>query len=97
MAPSTEAVREWLRSLERDMVAGDFHRHAEMREALVAAAEEVERSTRGHLRDALYVDAIGAVSSPSRIPWRWVVAGAIGGVVGGVVAGLVIGAMLRKR
>jgi hypothetical protein len=90
-----EAVGEWLKSLERDATTSGpaFRRSAEMREALVAAAEEVDRATTllpdaTRFKNALYSDAIDVLgeSAPSPRPWLpWVIVSALGGILVGIL------------
>lgn len=94
-----EAVRAWLKSMEPEMRAGNFFRHAELREAVVAAGEEVERAAADaprarRLGRALYADALTAVGSSSSESWftrglPWIIAS--------LFAGMTIGAFLAKK
>lgn len=97
-----EAVGAWIRALEREASSGSpFYRSAEMREALVAAAEEVDKAAQAmpqaeRLRGALYADAIevlGAGDSGSRNLLPWIVAA----IFGGICVGLLVAPRLRSR
>ncbi len=77
-----EAIGAWLRSIEREVDEGAFHRAAELREAMIAAGEEVDAATRAtpaaeRLRGALYSDALDLIGGPAERPaasmWQWVV------------------------
>lgn len=87
-----EAIGAWIGSMAKEATAGDFHRSAEMREALISAAEEVEEASKAspekaRLRNALFEDALGAIGggelrlSPT-LPWI------LSGVLGGILLGL---------
>ena len=90
-----EAIGVWIKSMERDMERGNFHRAAEMREALIAAGEEVDLATKAEpkalrLRDALWTDAItvlGSSGSSNNLPW----------FIAAAAVGLAIGLWLRRR
>lgn len=87
-----EALRAWLRSMEPDIRNGTFDRHNELREAIVAAGEEINRAVEHvpaatRLRSALYSDAtniIGGWETPKSIV-PWIVAASLGGVVVGML------------
>ena len=101
---SAEAVAAWLGALgaEAEAAPESFHRVDEMREALVAAAREVDSAVRdagddeslAALRRALYRDA-ARVASPR--PWYrapatpWVAAG-----LGGILVGLLLASLARR-
>lgn len=93
-ARPTEAVRAWLKSMEPEVVGGDFSRHAELREALVAAGEEVERAAAAaapaseRLPRALYEDALGAIGTTSSL--RAFVPYLICGMIGGLAAAVLL-------
>ena len=87
-----EAIGAWLSSLETDYRGNpSFHRHAEMKEVLVAASEEVDKAARAmpgadRMRNALFTDAIdviGGNSPSSRLPWC--IAALLGGILVGVL------------
>ncbi len=91
-----EAVGAWMGSLERQLDSGQpFGRAAEMREALVAAAEEVDAAAAAtpaaeRLRSALFSDAletIGGTGGPAAHQsfLGWIVAAALGGILIGVL------------
>ena len=96
-----EAVGAWLEALSEE-AADDapFYRHAEAREALVAAAEEVQAATEQipraeRLQGALYLDALdriglgseGRSSLRAAVPW----------IVAASLAGILVGVFLRRR
>ena len=93
-----EAVGAWLKAMEREAAAGPFHRQAEMREALMAAAEEVDAAAVAapaaeRLRGALFSDAIDVIGGDTGgwRPWLpWLLVAGLGGVLIGVF-------MSRKR
>ncbi len=97
----TEAIGAWLKSLNEQIESGEpFFRSAEMREAVIAAGEQVHTAAKAaphqqRLRSALYADALEAIGSqdkkPSVVPW--IVCGAIGG---GILISLLV-LILRKR
>lgn len=86
-----EAVGAWLKSIASDIDEDvPFDRVAEMREAMIAAGEEVETATQSlpaaqRLRSALYSDALGSFGSQSTmnplLPWVL----ALGGVLVGIL------------
>lgn len=92
-----QAIHEWLKALEREANNGDpFHRSAEIREAIVAAGEEIDKAaadlpTATRLRTALYKDALGAIDAiggdakPSRNYLPWILTGVLGGIVIGML------------
>jgi len=100
-----DALSAWFASLAGDMGSEKaFHRQAELREALVAAAEEVDAAATAtgapsalRLRNALYSDAIDAIignDSPPVAPHSatsvvpWVVAAGLGGLTIGLLIAL---------
>lgn len=97
----TEAIGAWLKSLNEQVESGEpFFRAAEMREAVIAAGEEVHTAaeaspTAGRLRSALYADALDAIGTSDKKPpvWPWIVGGAIGG---GILISLLV-LLLRRR
>lgn len=90
-----EAVRAWIDSMAREVEEGKpYPRAAELRESVVAAAEEVDAAVREmpaahRLRGALYEDALGALTTTR--PWYahpavpWGVAVLLAGVLAGVL------------
>jgi hypothetical protein len=90
-----EAVRAWLKGISQDIGEdGSFTRAAEMREALIAAAEEVDAAVKAtpaaeRLRGALYSDALDVLGSAGPSGWRpylpWFVAAGLGGALIGVL------------
>lgn len=88
-----EAVGAWIRSMEPEILGGDFHRQAELREAVIAAAEEVdaavaEAPAASRLQGALYTDALDALGAQQKRPTSilpWVIAGVLGGILVGVI------------
>jgi len=93
-----EAVGAWLKSIERDMIGGDFQRENEAREALVVAAEEVDEAVKAvpkaaRFQTALYADALGALakgssSSDQRSFWPWLLAAGLSGLLVGILFNL---------
>lgn len=100
-----EAIAEWLRSLEESTTVGAagysenaLSRGHEAREAVVAAARELDLATRqmpaaSRLRSALYNDALTALGAdePGLPPNFWPWAAVVG------LAGVVIGLIIRRR
>ena len=96
-----EAIGEWLGCIE-EASTGGVPRVQEAREAVAAAAEELEHSAQSDsarkLRSALYSDAaiaLGgdrpATSAPeSPSPWPWIAGG-----LGGILLGILLGRFLR--
>ena len=94
----TEAVGAWISSIESDLASGDFHRHAEAREALVAAAEEVDSAVKTipkakRLRNALYIDALGALAQPESSDNIWPF---LAGILGGILVVVLINLRTRR-
>lgn len=99
---SAEAVQAWIRSLTSDGENGRT-RLSEMREAVVAAAEEVDAATEetkidgdatSRLRGALFSDALdllGAGAKPSRTWMSWAPWIAVG-----VTSGILVGVLLAR-
>ena len=88
-----EAVGAWIGSLARDLDSGEFHRTAEMREALVSAAEEVDAAARAspgaaRLRNALFEDALVAIGGQDHRTMMQVLPWVLSGVFGGILIGL---------
>lgn len=88
-----EAVGAWLDDLEQDATNDwNFTRTAELQEAVVAAAEEVNTAVRAtpaaaRLQRALYRDVLGSlnVRPPSNfVPWM------IASILGGILIGMMI-------
>lgn len=98
----TEAIGAWLKSLSEQAESGEpFFRSAEMREAVIAAGEEVDTAvqaspTAGRLRHALYSDALDAIAGQDKKPpvWPWIVGGVIGG---GILVSLLVLIFQRRR
>lgn len=90
-----EAVNQWIQSLERDVIGGDFHRTNELREAIIAAGEEIGAAANEstelqapQLRDAMLSDALHALTqSSSTLSRGWLVAAALGGILAGIYLG----------
>jgi hypothetical protein len=94
-----EAIGEWLRSLEESTVLGGVQRPHEAREAVAAAAEELDTAVglmpaASRLRPALYADALGALGTfgadERALPatfWPWTLVAALGGVLVGLLLG----------
>ena len=96
-----EAIAEWLRALEESTTLGAagnsenaLSRGHEAREAVVAAARELDLATRqmpaaGRLRSALYNDALTALGAddpglPANF-WPWMAVGTLTGIVLGLL------------
>lgn len=88
-----EAIGAWLQSLAGEAASGE-RCEAEMQEALLAAAEEVDEATKAtpaasRLRSALYTDALGIVSDTDKkslpIGLPWIIAAVLGGILFGVL------------
>lgn len=98
----TEAIGAWIKSLSEQAESGEpFFRAAEMREAVIAAGEEVHTATEAmptatRLRSALYADALDAIGSSDKKPpvWPWIVGGVIGG---GILVSLLVLIFQRRR
>lgn len=98
----TEAIGAWIKSLSEQAESGEpFFRSAEMREAVIAAGEEVHTAAEatpsaGRLRSALYADALDAIGSSDKKPpvWPWIVGGVIGG---GILVSLLVLIFQRRR
>lgn len=92
-----EAIGEWLRSLEEaTAIGGSEARAHEAREAVVAAAKELDTATRhmpaaGRLRSALLHDALDTLGAEeSGMPanfWPWAACAALAGMLLGVLIG----------
>lgn len=86
-----EAVGAWMKSIASDIDEDEpFDRAAEMREAMIAAGEELEAATQSlpaakRLRSAFYSDALGSFGNQSTmnplLPWVL----ALGGVLVGIL------------
>lgn len=93
-----EAIGEWLRSIEKSTVVGGEERSREAREAVVAAAEELDRAayqtpSAGRLRAALYSDALDTLAAEDAKPvatstfWPWTIAAVLSGIILGMLVG----------
>jgi hypothetical protein len=92
-----EAIGEWLRGLDEATAIGGVARTHEAREAVAAAAEELDQATMqspatSRLRNALYADALGALGADtqSTLPatfWPWMVASSLAGILIGLFLG----------
>jgi hypothetical protein len=96
---SAEAVRAWLKSMEPELRSGRFSRHAELREAMVAAGEEVGKAAADapsarRLERALYEDALTAVGGAASDSW---LVRALPWIIASLCAGLTLGVLLGKR
>ena len=88
-----EAVAAWLKDIENSIDDRPFTRSAELREAVVAAGEEVDAAAKAmpaseRLRSALYSDALTVLGGDLPMSsnfWPWLVATALGGILLGVL------------
>jgi hypothetical protein len=89
-----EAIGAWINAIKND---DPEQRGAELREALVAAAEEVDRATTvapypnaSRMRDALYSDALTSIGDSNKSSWfssptvPWILASMFGGILIGI-------------
>lgn len=96
-----EAIAAWIGNMQRELTAGGpFHRHAELREALAAAGEEVDAAVSAmpgtpgmpaarRLQSALYSDAIGTIddkpASALKSALPWIISAALAGILVGIL------------
>lgn len=93
-----EAIGAWIKNLQHEAHndPSSFYRRAEMREAVVAAAEEIDTASRlvptttvQRLQNALYSDAleeiIGSSGHAPTSTLPWIIVGALGGVILGIL------------
>lgn len=98
-----EAVAAWIGSMKREMSVGSFQRKAELREALIAAGEEVDAAAQAtpsaaRLRGALYEDALGALDENSKTKsWFEANSSILPWTVAGVFGGLLLGMYIWRR
>jgi cell division septum initiation protein DivIVA len=90
-----EAIGAWLESMENELAGEEpFQRSAELREAIIAAGQEVDAAAAAQpeaarLRDALHADAL-AILQPKRNEnptsfFPWLLVSLLGGVLIGVL------------
>ena len=90
-----EAVGAWIKSMQAEIVGGNFHRTAELREAIVAAAEEVDAATLAtpkatRLREALYTDALHVLGGSDTTSKSNLILGIAASILGGLLLGLLL-------
>ena len=98
-----EAVGAWVNSLAKEVDDdGEFHRIAELREAIVSAAEEVENAAKAgapkaeRLKRALFQDALGVIGAQDYRPALQVLPWILTGVFGGMLLGMFFASRRRR-